>query len=432
MRRASALSAVLPGLLASVLAGLSCPSAWAVEYPTQYSGSIRLTVTVRNQFGSGLCAEDGPLSITLLADGTLKYDIGELVTQDTTQPGQPATCDIRPTSKTNHLTGTHDFKGQFSVPSGSPSFPPLTGRYDDDHITAEYTAGAAHMAFDLPAVSHRIALEPDPSRGFDFHKSILRGQGFKLVIRDPQGRDHLDLGTLKILVGGDATTPGTDTTQYALSRLMQGLVPLREESPDSRTRVFHLLPDPKKLMQGHDIFAIPFNGDWRIEFRICDKAQTCFNAVYTVYFGPFVSTLPLRDGRCADAADPTLQVSAITVGNIGIDSPRTALYVALATPDLRDIWTHYFDDFGDGTGRFAWWQGQVQAFIPTMDMPSGFLLEQDLLLLPDWVSVPAGSGPPYQRKLPFPSGTFTFVTAALDTGTGAYRRDEHPVAMCDR
>ena len=44
-----------------------------------------------------------------------------------------------------------------------------------------------------------------------------------------------------------------------LAKLSSGVVPYRDESPDTRTKVFTVLPDPQKLMQGHDIFAIPFN-----------------------------------------------------------------------------------------------------------------------------------------------------------------------------
>ncbi|MBI5257788.1 MAG: hypothetical protein HY855_14890 [Burkholderiales bacterium] len=432
----ASLTPLLSPLLGLAWLALASPAAaQTMPFPIDYSGHLRLTVTVKNSHGAGLCAEDGALDITLQPGGRLDYRVAELETRLEAPTGQPPTCSIRPTGKTNQITGTHDGRGSFSVPSGTQGIPPLNGSFDADHIQAEYSVGPSHISFNLPAVGHRIALEPDPSLGFQFHRDLLEGKGFKLVLRDPQGRDHLDYNSFKLIVGPPGAT-GTDTTAHFMGRLLQGVVPMRDESPDSRTRVIHLLPDPAKLMQGHDLFAIPFNGEWRIELRICDQARTCFNAVYDkVYFGPFLTSAPeynVVDGRCATPADPVLQVKHVMLGNTGVDSPRTALYLGLATPSLTDLWTYFFDDFGDGTGRHAWWQGRTLPFLAGLNLPSGTLIRQDPLLLPDWVAVPTGSGPAALRKQPFPGGDYRFIMAALDTGTGAFRMDVRAVPMCNR
>lgn len=413
----------------------------AIDFPIDYSGSYRVVVVVANEFGSNLCAGEAVMSITLLADGKLNYQQSELETfAETPSAKQPPTCDIRPTGETSRGTGTHDLLRRYSIPSDDASLPPMTGEFDGDHIVAEWRYGGGFgssisIAFDLGAVSHRVAIEPDPTVGFEFHKSILEGKGFKFVFRDPHGRDHLDFSTLKILVGG------VDTTQHVLSRLFQRIVPYTEENPDSRTKAFWVKPDPSKLMvtdkfeKGHDLFAIPYNGDWRIELRMCDKGGTCFGKVYDkVYFGPFVSASPLFrviDGRCFDTPDPFVRIQQVTVGNVGIDAPRTAIYIGL-TNTAQGLWTYSLGDTGLGFSQDAWFQGSVQPFVPGLPLASGFIRTYQTQSIPNWVAMPSGSAPPGQRRSPFPSGEFTLVLAAVDGDTGAYRRDEHAVTMCNR
>jgi len=423
-------STVAVGLFTFWLAIVPPPSAAAVSFPAEYSGSYRLTVTVRNEFGSGLCANEAALTIVLQANGQLEWRIAELEAHLESPSNAPATCTIRPTGETNVIQGTHDGVSRYSVPSGHPSFPPITGSFDAESIHGEYTAGPSYIEFTLPVVSHRIAIEPDPSQGFDFHKSILEGRGFKLVMRDPHGREHLDFASLKLIVGS------TDTTQHLLSRLMQGIVPFSEDSGDSRTRVVRILPDPQKLMRGHDVFAIPFNGDWRIELRLCDKGGTCFNTVYDkVWFGPFVDVptpANVGDMRCGSPPADVLKMTTVTVGNNGIDAPKSAIYLGLVDAASGSLWTFYFDDFGDGTGRHAWWQGQVQPLIPEISLPSGALMQNPELLVVDNVAVPAGSGAPALRRTAFPAGLFRLAVAALDKDTGALRLVQQNVQMCSR
>lgn len=421
MRWMRCVAAVGAGLLAATAA----PQAKALEFPATYSGLRTVSYTTVNtgQLPSTICTVDAPLAITLVGDGTLSYEYESVSVSVDQKTGQ---CSIRKTGQTFSVAGTHDLQGSFSVTFGQASGFTLNGQYDDAHITANWRPlPYPTEIFDLPFMGHRITVEPDPAKGFEFHKSVLEKKGFKLVIHDPHGRDHLDFATLQILVGG------IDTTAHVMAKLSSGAVPYRDESPDSRTKVFTVLPDPQKLMQGHDIFAIPFNGDWRLEFRICDMAQNCFKSVYTVYFGPFVTVWKAWDKRCDTTASPFLQMHIVTIGNIGIDSPKTALYVGLASPDLLDTWTYYIDDFGGGLGGFAWWQGHILPFLPDVNLPSGYLEKLDLFELPDWISIPSGSGDPFSRRTPFPAGNFKFIAAALDLATGAYRRDEQDVKMCD-
>lgn len=421
------------GLGAVVVVGLlACAGggALAATLPMEYSGRYDVEVTVRNSFGSNTCAGSASLTIRLGVDGKVAYEAAGLVTQIDEPTGRAPTCQLLLSGKTTVLSGTHDGVAGFRVPAGGPGLPDLTGRFDDSHITGDYRLGSTVISFDLPAVSHRIAFEPDPADGFKFQLSILDGQGFKLVVRDPLGRDHLDWRTLQIRVGGTDAQPGPDVTAHVLSRLTQGIVPFRDESPDARTRVIRLVPDPQRLQQGHDVFAIPFNGDWRIELRICDLAGTCFNKVYVVYFGPFVSTLGVADRRCrSNGPEPLLDVVGIEIGNIGIDSPNAQIFVGLAAADGRDLWTYHFGDFGSVFAGFAWWQNQVRPFVPQISIPSGYLLRQTQQLLMDDVAIPAGAT--FDRRVPFPAGEFRFVTAALDRDTGSYRRVERNVRMCD-
>ena len=418
----------LAPLLGLVLLGL-CPAVHAaLSFPMQYVGRWRLTVSVTNANGSGQCSDTAAATMILQSDGTAIWRADEITAHIQTPTGQPPSCEIRPSGQTVSWFGTHDKVSSFSLPSGS-SLPPINGSFDEQDARAEYRVGNhTLMEWKLPAVGHLVAIEPDPSVGFDFHKDLLAGKGFRFVFSDPHGRDHLDFDTLRVLVGG------VDTTQHLLHRVIQGIVPATEETRDANTKAFHVRPDPTRLMEGHDLFAIPYNGDWRIELRICDKGGTCFDKVYDkVYFGPFVSASKayrVIDGRCLTPPDPFVRVQQVTVGNTGVHAPRTAIFVGL-TNAATGTWTFSPGDVGLGVPLNAWFQGQVQP-LAQLPLASGFLKTYDLQELPDSLAVVAGTGAPGLRRTSFTGGEFTLVLAALDADTGGYRRDEHAVTMCDR
>jgi hypothetical protein len=405
------------------------PARAAVSFPIEYSGNWRLAVSVTNSSGTGQCSGTETASMTLLPDRTATWQRAEMQAFVETPTGKPPSCEVRSTGKSSSWSGTHDGLSQFTLPSGSASAPPLTGEFDAQRIRTDYRYGSIHIVFDMPvAVDHLFAIEPDPSVEFEFHKSILDNKGFKFVLRDPHGRDHLDLGTLKISVGG------VDTTRHVVSRLEQGIVPYAEESPDLLTRVFRLKPDPTRLMQGHDVFAIPYNGLWRIELRVCDKGGLCFGKSYDVYFGPFVTApkvFNVTDLRCSRPSDPFVQLQTVTIGNLGIDAPRAALYLGL-TSDAQGTWTYALGDVAPDISQPAWWQGLVRPFIATIPLASGFLYTYGVQNIPDDLAIPAGSGAPLTRRVPFPGGDFRFVLAMVDGDTGALWREEHEVTMCDR
>lgn len=399
----------------------------SVTFPIEYSGSWRLAVTVTNEHGTGQCSGFETSRMTLRPDRTATWERAEQQAFVETPTGRAPSCEVRSTGKTSSWSGTHDGVSRFTLPSGSASAPQLVGEFDTERIRTVYHYGSIDISFDMPvATSHLFAIEPDPSIEFEFHKSILEGRGFKFVLRDPHGRDHLDFSTLKITVGG------VDTTRHVLSRLEQGIVPYADESPDSMTRVFRLKPDPARLMQGHDVFAIPFNGLWRIGLRICDKSGFCFGNSYDVHFGPFITSpkiFKVVDARCASPSSSYVQLQSITVGNLGIDAPRTAVYIGL-TNAAQGTWTHAEGDLGAGIRQRAWWQGLVLPFLPTLPLASGFLYTYGLQLVDDALAIPAGSGPPLDRRMPFPGGDFKFVLAIVDGDTGALWREDHDVKMC--
>ena len=285
-----------------------------------------------------------------------------------------------------------------------------------------------------PLTGHGVAIEPDPSEGFAFHEQILDRRGFRIVFRDSHGSNHLDFSTFRLLVGGSAAQPGIDTTAHALGRLAQGIVPFTENAPDANTRVFHIVPDPAQLMKGHDIFAIPFNGDWRVELRICDKAQNCVAKAYTVYFGPFVRFGSASHARCDGGAQGAIGLRDIGIGNIGVDSPRTDVYLGLRTSDSSRLWTFHIGSTkqtGD-TLILGWWQGRIAPYLPGLALPSGSWRGQreadfDTRYAFDLSTAPLPGG---SEVVPLPAGNLTLIAAAVDTATGAYRRFEDVVRIC--
>ena len=361
------------------------------------------------------------LTIMLSADGNLTYKADVLLISTHDSTGQPRSCEIIPKGYSETLSGTYKDDGSFSVPSGSSIVPPITGNYDETHITAKrlwsWTGGQQTMDFDLPSTNHRIAIKPTPSTGFDFHKSILEGKGFTIEVHDPDGRDHLDWNTFQIFVGGN------DTTQLFWDKTINGVVPMKDESIDSLNKVFRLIPDPKKLMTESDIFAIPWNGNWLIELKICDKSGFCFQSKDNVYFGPFFAFSKAIDLRCYDTKNATMAVFNIMYGNTGIDSPKTSFVLALlnAAPP-NDFWTLYHSYY---EGLTFWLQNQLMPAWAGLDIWSGYYappLAQ--LIFPVSETLPdTGKG--------IPAGDYYLITAVLDTVTGVWGMDWHDIKMCN-
>ncbi|MFO1274162.1 MAG: hypothetical protein U1F50_21240 [Rubrivivax sp.] len=280
-----------------------------------------------------------------------------------------------------------------------------------------------------PLTGHGVTIEPDPSEGFAFHEQILEHRGFAIVFRDAHGSDHLDFSTFRLLVGGSATQPGTDTTSHAVGRLTQGIVPFSVSAPDANTRIYRIVPDPALLMKGHDIFAIPFNGDWRIELRICDKDRNCFGTAYTVYFGPFVRFGSATHTRCEDSTRNSFRIESIGVGNIGVDSPGTDIYLGLGTADGRTLWTYHFGEGGLGEPPVVpGWRPVLAPYLPRVSAPSGAWRAQreaeiDASYVYEFSDTVAW-------RTEFPAGRQNLIAAAVDTATGAHRRFEQVVTIC--
>jgi hypothetical protein len=379
----------------------------AVTFPITYSGVMHHEFTITSSNGTGTCQMEAKFEITLNADGTLTGQ-GDQVSIYGHSNDKPPWCEMSLTGKTTTVTGTHDInKGTFIIPMASP----LEGTYDENLIKGSMTYGSFSMWCELPSAIHRIAIKPTPSFGFDFHKSILEGKGFTIEVFDPQGRDHLDWNSFQVFVNGN------DTSALFWDKTSKGVVPMKDESVDSLTKVFRLIPDPQKLMAGSDIFAIPWNGNWLIELKICDKSGFCFQSKDNVYFGPFIAFSNAVDMRCYNSPDSIMQIFNFMAGNTGINSPKTGICLALLnTVDPYDFWTL---NIYDG----AWWQNQLWPLMMDIDFPSG------LYLAPGTFPVPlyrTGTG-----TIGVPAGKYKLITGALDTDTGVWGMDWHDIEICD-
>jgi hypothetical protein len=187
-----------------------------------------------------------------------------------------------------------------------------------------------------------------------FQVSILQGSGFQIQVGDPDGVDEIDWNTFKVSVAGN------DTTAYFISMLLRLGGPqlaspyLRLERSET-TILINIVPDPEKLMDEHDMFGIPFNGNWLIELEVCDQGGLCAHSSNTVYFGPFVLLGDVIHLACADPSPSLsrLNISPLTGGNTGLDTgDETDFYLILRSNDHPDEYWSYVS-----SPRLGWRSG---------------------------------------------------------------------------
>jgi hypothetical protein len=250
-----------------------------------------------------------------------------------------------------------------------------------------------------------IALLPIPAQGLAFQVSLLEGKGFQILVQDPDGLSDINWSTFKIFVAGN------DTTAHFLAVLQNSSGPTLLEETSHNGILFTIAPDPHKLMDAHDLFAIPFNGDYRIDLEICDSRGACARSENTVYFGPFITIAgDVRDLVCSDAWFSSvwrLVADRLIVGNTGLDSRENAVYVVLhSKADPLDYWSATFEDSPWG----------IHPYVKNFTIPAGYMSSSKL-------SIPIA--PEYELH-----GAYEYLIGVMDTEYGTIKVDVEDVQLC--
>jgi hypothetical protein len=419
-------------LLNSLLMGLVFAvygSSFAFDFPITYTGTYHLKQEFTNQYGTGICEGDGALTIILSADGNLTYKADVLLISTHDSTGQPRSCEIIPKGYNETLSGTYKDDGSFSVPSGSSIVPPITGNYDEKHITAKrlwsWTGGQQTMDFDLPATNQPPKITLEPAAYPEFQMNILEGKGFTVKIRkedgvmDSQGNWKIDWSSIRFKTNGvDNSTHFIDTAEKLW------IFSVTDDKKEVRIKI---TPNPEKVISEQNVFNIQWNGEHKIELYICDTEGHCGKSEYSMYFGPFALLGEIKDLRCT-GGEEILDIGSIVVGNVAYASPATYVYMALINDDKPDeYWCARLinsDDFGNTA--LVWFEGEVQPLM-NLNLPGTFSWISTHLPLSLYRSFSLN-----KELKPFPAGNYKFLAFARDISTEALNGDIKEAKTCSK
>ena len=329
----------------------------AVTFPKTYSGSALYRTTLTTSGTPFHCETNTKIEITLLADGKLIAQMGKMKISVSGPQ-----CTLTPTEETSTLNGTHDLQGSFEITMAmATSKLIITGTYDDDSITGSVDNGTTYISFTLKAVKHPPQITLEPAKYSDFLANVLSGKGFTVKIRkedgvmDDKGNWKLNFSTLVFATDGADNSLNFINTA-ANQRIITAVV-------DEKEIRFNIIPDPNKFMTDQNVFNIQKNGDHKIGLQICDTDGLCGISENTIYFGPFISVGSVTDLRC-NGGGQQLDLERFFVGNMGYDSPKTQLYIALA--DLpNNFYMCYVSSFE------TWFENTSVLFMDEFPLPIG-------------------------------------------------------------
>jgi len=264
-----------------------------------------------------------------------------------------------------------------------------------------------------------VNMSPVPGSSLEWQKNIFDGQGFSIIVEDPDGMADIDWNSLKVSIAG------VDKTQHFMTvagvLVDEGRLS-SSQGVDFQTFVFR--PDPSKFSDSHNLFNLQWNGDWPINIQICDKGGLCASADYSIYIGPFLTVESVQDLRCSGVPqkDP-IKLSGIKLQNIGF-TVAGKIYAALQASGTNSFWTYYASAYG-----MPVLTKEITSFyLDPLLMSPGFSLSAEVLDFPAEFLYSASGDDLFFYSLQ--SGSYKFLTGIQDTSNGAMAIYEREIQVC--
>ena len=252
---------------------------------------------------------------------------------------------------------------------------------------------------------HRPTIEIIPApdgTDFEFQRTILDGNSFAIRVTDEDGTDDLDIATFRVY------NYGLDITEHFVNTF-RSLYPSIDSNADSRT--YTITVDPQKFMDEHDLFCVLYNGYSHIRFEISDSFGLQGSKEYLIYFGPFLYADYFHDL----GENGGLKLRNVYLGNTGLDSPDTELFIALQKGE--DYWSFALLP---GASAFYWNKNTMDPCRADMELETGYKL-----YLPEFSFNCREES--YQN--PLETGTYQLYLGAVDRGYGVYRLHSMPATL---
>lgn len=330
----------------------------------------------------------------------------------------------------NYLAPRHNTIIQITLKSASQSEDMLTtgvARMTDRILQARALVDNKCNINNPPSITLVNAGKDAPSG--EFQSAMANGE-LVFMAEDGDGAKDIDWNTFRVFVAG------IDKTAHALTvvnRLAQAARVEYDEYPPNRA-VYRLRPDRYKLMGDHNFFNIPWNGEWPVDLRICDRKGSCTTSSYKLNFGPYVYVSRFEDLRCSsNGADQRMRIN-VSFGNNGV-STQANVYLVIGPSKAWQTWSGDYWSLSliePISLNVLQWFSDSYAMLPVfvsapIDLPTALTVpdhDQLEVMVSTAANVRGGS------PVAIPQGAYTLATGAVDLQQGSLAVQAQAVTLC--
>ena len=330
----------------------------------------------------------------------------------------------------HYLAPRHNTIVQIALKSAAP---------DEDMLTTGVARLADRIGQARALVDNKCNINNPPSislvgaagtsGGTEFQAAMAEGE-LVFSAKDLDGANDIDWNSFRMFVAG------IDKTAHALTVLNRlaeaGRVEYTEFAPNEVS--YRLRLDRYKLMGEHNFFNIPWNGEWPVDLRLCDRKGSCTTTGHKLNFGPFIHVSSFEDLRCgSQGGDQRVRLKA-TFGNNGW-SATANIYAVIGPARPWPSWSGGFWSLSlvepISQNVLQWFSdsyGIVPVFVGApIDLPTALTVpdhDELELLVSTSANVRGGSA------VPLPAGAYTLATGAVDLQQGSLAVQSRSVTLC--
>lgn len=330
----------------------------------------------------------------------------------------------------HYLAPWHNTIIQITLKSASTSEDMLTlgvARMADRILQAHALVDNKCHINNLPSIVLVNASPGTPSSEF---QAVMAEGEILFRAQDRDGVNDIDWSTFRMFVAGIDKTAHALTVLDRLSQL--GRVEYIETPPNEA--VYRLRLNRYVLMTDHNFFNIPWNGEWPVDLRICDRKGACTTSSYKLNFGPYVHVSSFEDLRCTSNGTDKRMRLKVNFGNNG-HSAQANIYLVIGP---AKPWQTWFGDYWSlsliepiALNVLQWFTdsyGMLPVFVSApIELPSAYSMpDHDLLEVIVGTLANVRNGSP----VVIPPGSYTLASGAVDLQQGSAAVQSRPVTLC--
>lgn len=330
----------------------------------------------------------------------------------------------------HYLAPWHNTIIQITLKSASQSEGMLTvgvARIADRMLQAQALVNDRCNINNPPSITLVNALPGSPSSEF---QSVMANGDLYFKAQDRDGLKDIDWSSFKVFIAGIDKTAHALTVLDRLSKV--GRVDYTESPPNEA--VYRLRLDRYRLMTDHNFFNIPWNGEWPVDLKLCDRKGACTTSSYKLNFGPYVDLYSFEDLRCTTGGADQRMRLRVSFGNNG-HSAVANVYVVIGPAKPWQTWSGDYWSLSlvqPGPSNVLQWFTDSYGMLPVftaapIDLPTALTVpDHDQLEVVVSSAASVRNGP----SVVIPAGAYTLATGAVDLQQGTVAVRSQAVTLC--